>query len=223
MFDAIKGQLIVSCQALPDEPLHGSEFMGRMAYAAMLGGAKAIRANGINDIREIKKSVSLPIIGIIKADYRSSEVFITPTEKEVDLLAEEGVEMIAIDATDRVRPNRQTLQEFFPSIRNRYPNQLFMADCSTLEEGIEAYKLGFDCVATTLSGYTSQTKDRSLPDMDLMKQLVNELPLPIIAEGGIQTPEQLRELFTIGIHAAVVGSAITRPLEITRRFVKSLP
>ncbi|GAE32508.1 N-acetylmannosamine-6-phosphate 2-epimerase [Halalkalibacter hemicellulosilyticus] len=222
MLSAIKGQLIVSCQALRDEPLYGSKIMGRMAYAAMLGGAKAIRANSIVDIREIKKSVQLPVIGIIKADYPSSDVIITPTEKEIDLLYEEGVDMIALDATNRIRPNGQTINEFFPSIRRRYPNQLFMADCSTFEEGLMATELGFDCIATTLSGYTNATKGKTLPDISLVKHLAKKLSIPIVAEGGIQTPKQLKQLFEVGAYSAVVGSAITRPLEITKRFVNEI-
>ncbi|MCK0472376.1 N-acetylmannosamine-6-phosphate 2-epimerase [Halalkalibacter sp. APA_J-10(15)] len=222
MLNTIKGQLIVSCQALPDEPMYGSRIMGCMAYAAMLGGAKAIRANSIVDIREIKKSVELPVIGIIKANYPTSDVFITPTEKEIDLLHEEGVDMIALDATNRMRPNGQTINEFFPSIRRRYPNQLFMADCSTFEEGLFASEIGFDCISTTLSGYTNATKGRILPDISLVKDLAYKLSIPIIAEGGIQTPKQLKQLFEVGAYSAVVGSAITRPLEITKRFVNEI-
>ena len=222
VLERLKGHLIVSCQALPEEPLHSSFIMSKMAYAAMLGGAKGIRANSIEDIRAIKKEVNLPIIGIIKAVYENSSVFITPTKKEIDLLVEEGVEIIALDATNRMRPDGKMISELFPEIRNQYKNQLFMADCSTYEEAIEAYKLGFDCIGTTLSGYTSYTKDISLPNIPLLERLVKELTIPIIAEGGIWSPEQLKQCFDAGIHAAVIGTAITRPMDITKRFVNAI-
>ena len=222
VLERLKGHLIVSCQALPEEPLHSSFIMSKMAYAAMLGGAKGIRANSIEDIRAIKKEVNLPIIGIIKAVYENSSVFITPTKKEIDLLVEEGVEIIALDATNRMRPDGKMISEVFPEIRNQYKNQLFMADCSTYEEAIEAYKLGFDCIGTTLSGYTPYTKDVHLPNISLLERLVKELTIPIIAEGGIWSPEQLKQCFDAGIHAAVIGTAITRPMDITKRFVNAI-
>jgi len=222
VFNLIKGQLIVSCQALPEEPLYSSFIMSRMAYAAMLGGAKGIRANSIEDIREIKEIVKLPIIGIIKECYEGSEVFITPTNLEVEMLYQEGVDIIALDATKRMRPDGKTISEVFPEIREKYKDQIFMADCSTYEEAKEAYELGFDCLGTTLNGYTDYTKGSDLPDLDLIKILVEEFPIPVIAEGGIWTPEQLKRVFELGVHAAVVGTAITRPMEITKRFLNAI-
>jgi N-acylglucosamine-6-phosphate 2-epimerase len=222
VFKQIKGKLIVSCQALPDEPLHSSFIMSRMAYAAMLGGASGIRANSIEDIKEIKKVVNLPMIGIIKSVSEGSEVYITPTIKEIDLLYNEGVDIIALDATNRVRPDGKTIKDLFPMVKEKYEDQIFMADCSTYEEAKEAYQLGFDCIGTTLSGYTSYTKEKQLPDLELIDRLVKDFPVPIIAEGGISSPEELKSVFDLGVHAAVVGSAITRPLEITKRFMKAI-
>jgi N-acylglucosamine-6-phosphate 2-epimerase len=222
ILDTIKRKLIVSCQALPEEPLHSPFIMGRMAIAAKQGGASGIRANSVEDIHEIKKHVDLPIIGIIKQVYEGSDVFITPTLKEIDALYREGVDMIAMDATDRVRPDGSTIEELFPIIRQRYGDQLFMADCSTYEEAVIAAELGFDCVATTLSGYTEATKNQPLPDYDMAKKLVDSVNVPVIAEGGISSPEELKRLFDLGIYSAVVGSAITRPLEITKRFVQAV-
>lgn len=219
---AIKHELIVSCQALPEEPLHSPFIMARMAYAAMQGGAKGIRANTVEDIREIKKTVDLPIIGIIKNVYAGSDVFITPTAKEIDALYQEGVDIIALDATGRVRPDGKTISEVFPKIRANYPNQLFMADCSTYEEAQQAYILGFDCLGTTLSGYTDYTQGTSLPNVALIDRLVRDFPVPIIAEGGIWTPEQLKQMFELGAFSAVVGTAITRPMDITKRFVDAI-
>ncbi|WP_099361262.1 N-acetylmannosamine-6-phosphate 2-epimerase [Fredinandcohnia onubensis] len=221
-FDKIYRKLVVSCQALPDEPLHSSYIMSKMAVAATQAGASGIRANSVEDIHEIKKVTDLPIIGIIKQDYDNSEVFITPTLKEIELLVNEGVDMIALDATSRLRPDGHTITEIFPEIRRRYPDQLFMADCSTLEEGIQAEKLGFDAVGTTLSGYTEYTKNVKLPNIDLIKEFVERLSVPIIAEGGISSPEELKEVMATGVHSAVVGSAITRPQEITKRFLNAL-
>lgn len=222
LFDQIQGKLIVSCQALPDEPLHDSYIMGRMAYAAMLGGAKGIRANSIEDIQEIKKNVQLPIIGIIKQDYDNSKVYITPTMKEIELLYNEGVDVIALDATTRVRPDGTTIREFFPKVKDAFPDQLFMADCSTYEEGMLAAQLGFDCIGTTLVGYTEYTSGTGIPNFQLIAQLVKDSPVPVIAEGGIVCPDQLKKVFDLGVHAAVVGSAITRPMEITKRFVRAI-
>lgn len=222
IFDLIRGQLIVSCQALPEEPLHSSFIMSKMAYAAMLGGAKGIRANSVEDIREIKEMVDLPIIGIIKEVYEGSNVFITPTNKEIELLNQEGVAIIALDATKRIRPDGKTISEVFPEIRETYKEQIFMADCSTYEEAKEAYELGFDCLGTTLSGYTEYTKHHQLPDLALMERLVQDFPIPVIAEGGIWSPEELKRVFNLGVHSAVVGTAITRPMEITKKFIDAI-
>lgn len=196
--------------------------MGRMAYAAYLGGASGIRANSVADIQEIKKQVNLPIIGIIKKVYKGSEVFITPTQKEVDELYREGVDIIAMDATDRIRPDGSTISELFPLLKETYKDQLFMADCSTFAEAAKAVELGFDLIGTTLSGYTEATKGRNLPDFELVQQIVNNFSVPVIAEGGVSTPEELKTMFDLGVYSAVVGSAITRPMEITKRFVNAI-
>ena len=216
-------KLIVSCQALEDEPLFSPDIMSSMAVAAMRGGAAAIRANSIEDISAIRKSVKLPMIGIIKKNYPGSNVVITPTEAEVDALVEIGVEVIALDATNRKRPNGETVHNWFLGIRNKYPDKVFMADCSTYQECVQAQELGFDIVGTTLCGYTQETHGVALPNMQLLRDLGSTLCIPIIAEGGIWTPEQLVEILNIpSIHSAVVGTAITRPMEITRRFTQLL-
>ena len=218
-----RGGLIVSCQALPEEPLHSSFIMSRMAYAAMLGGACGIRANSVEDIMEIRKTVKLPMIGIIKRVVPGCDVYITPTIDEVDALAATGVEVIAMDATGRVRPSGRTIDQEFGLIREKYPDQMFMADCATFEEGKHAQELGFDIVGTTLCGYTDETRGTQLPNFKLLERLGRELKVPVIAEGGIHYPEQLgRALGISGVHAAVVGGAITRPLEITQRFMAAI-
>lgn len=222
-FNQVRGKLIVSCQALPEEPLHSSFIMGRMAYAAFLGGAAGIRANTVEDITEIRKNVDLPIIGIIKKVYEDHpDVYITPTMTEVDALVQCGVEAIAIDATKRLRPGGHTLKEFFGQVRAKYPEQLFMADCSSIEEGMAAAEMGFDLIGTTMVSYTPYTAGATLPPFDVIEALVKHSGKPVVAEGNIITPEDLRRAMDLGILTAVVGSAITRPLEITKRFVMAL-
>lgn len=222
ILEQIKGGLIVSCQALPHEPLYDSYIMSKMAYAAMLGGAVGIRANTIVDILAIRKRVDLPIIGIIKQEYDGSDVYITPTMGEVDALVEIGCDIIATDATNRIRPNGKTFEDFFSEVRAKYPNQLFMADTSCFEEGQLAERLGFDLIGTTMAGYTPYTKGRSLPDLELIEKYSKELNVPIIAEGGIWSPEDLKNVYKAGAFSAVCGTAITRPMDITKRFVKAL-
>lgn len=222
ILERIHNGLIVSCQALKEEPLHSSFIMSRMAFAAKSGGAHGIRANSVEDIIEIKKTVDLPVIGIIKKNFADADVYITPTMEEVDALVECGADIIATDFTNGTRPKGESLEEFFGKVRKKYPDQLFMADCATYEDGIKAAELGADLIGTTLSGYTEDTKDVELPNIDLMRRLVKDVSKPIIAEGGIWTPEQLKEVMDAGVWAAVVGTAITRPMEITKRFVSAI-
>lgn len=222
ILNQIKGGLIVSCQALSTEPLYDSYIMSKMAYAAMLGGAVGIRANTIVDIKAIKERVDLPVIGIIKEVYSDSDVYISPTMKEIDALVDVGCEIIATDATDRLRPNGVTFEEFFTQVRKKYPNQLFMADTSCFEEGKRAEELGFDLIGTTMAGYTPYTKGRTLPDVELVHRYSTQLHTPIIAEGGIWVPDDLKNVYKAGAFSAVCGTAITRPMDITKRFVKAL-
>lgn len=218
----IKGKLIVSCQALPDEPLYSSYIMSRMAFAAYEGGAAGIRCNTVVDIEAIRQTVDLPTIGIIKEVYEGCDVYITPTIKEVDALVETGTEIIAIDATLRPRPDGRGINETFKEIREKYPNQLFMADCSNVEEGLNAAAIGFDLIGTTMAGYTPYTRGRELPALDMMKELAEKSGKPVIAEGGIWSPAQLKAALDTGAWAAVVGSAITRPRDITRKYVEAI-
>lgn len=217
----LKRSLIVSCQALEDEPLHSSFIMGRMALAAKQGGASGIRANSVEDIREIKKMVDLPIIGIIKRNYENSDVFISATMKEIDELMTVRPEIIALDATSSVRPNGESLESFYRAIRQKYPEVSLMADCSTYDEMIEADILGFDYIGTTLVGYTKQSKGDKIEadDFSLIQKAVRHCKHPIIAEGNINTPEKVKRVLELGVFSVVVGSAITRPQLITETFV----
>ncbi|WP_258953778.1 N-acetylmannosamine-6-phosphate 2-epimerase [Staphylococcus caeli] len=212
--------LIVSCQALPDEPLHSSFIMSKMALAAYEGGAVGIRANSKEDIIEIKKEVDLPVIGIVKRDYENSDVFITATSKEVDELIESKCEVIALDATKQTRP-QESLEDLVAYIREKAPHVEIMADISTLEEAQNADKLGFDYVGTTLRGYTSYTKGHILyeNDFQFLKDVLAHVNAKVIAEGNVITPEMYKNVTDLGVHCTVVGGAITRPKDITKRFV----
>ncbi|MEY8380340.1 N-acetylmannosamine-6-phosphate 2-epimerase [Ileibacterium valens] len=222
--ESIKDHLIVSCQALPEEPLHSSFIMGRMAKAAKEGGAAGIRANSVEDIREIQTQVDLPIIGIIKRDYPENGVRITPTIKEVDELMEVKPEIIAVDATDRIRPDGKTLDEFFAEIKEKYPEQKWMADCSTVEEALHADRLGFDFIGTTLVGYTPESEGDHIEsnDFEIIRKILKDAKHPVIAEGNIDTPEKVRRVIDLGCYSVVVGSIITRPQLITKRFTDAL-
>lgn len=222
-FDKLQGKLVVSCQALEDEPLHSSEIMAKMALAAKQGGATGIRANAVQDIQAIKKEVDLPVIGIIKRDYSDSPVFITATLKEVQELLASGAEMLAIDATDRKRPNGGTLEELITYVKKHAPKIQLMADTSTVEEAVQAEKLGFDCVGTTLIGYTEETRGQSLyaEDFAILKEIKEKVSIPVVAEGKLDTPELAQQALVNGADFVVVGSAITRPQLITKKFAEA--
>ena len=224
VLDNLKGKLVVSCQALENEPLHSPFIMSRMALAAAQGGAAAIRANSVVDIEAIKQQVSLPVIGIIKRDYPESEVFITATMKEVDELMTVSPEIIALDATARERPGGESLETLVTRIRSRYPAVLLMADISTVGEAVTAQALGFDCVGTTLYGYTAETAGHSLPENDcaFLKAALAAVTVPVVAEGNVDTPERAARCLALGAHTVVVGGAITRPQQITERFMAAI-
>lgn len=222
IIEKLRGKLIVSCQALEYEPLYGDGVMAKMAKAALIGGASGIRANSVRDIVQIKEVIDLPLIGIIKKVYEESDVYITPTMVEVDAVVEAGAEIVALDCTLRKRPDVKSLDELIPEIKNKYPNILVMADISTLEEAINAERLGVDIVSTTLSGYTSYSPTLEGPDFELIRSMKKSVNCAIIAEGRITEPAQVKKCLELGATAVVVGGAITRPVQITERFVKAI-
>lgn len=215
--------LIVSCQALPDEPLHSSFIMSKMALAAYEGGAVGIRANSKEDIIAIKQEVDLPVIGIVKRDYDHSDIFITATSKEIDELIESQCEVIALDATKQTRP-KESLQSLVSYVREKAPHIELMADISTLDEAINADKLGFDYIGTTLHGYTSYTKGHLLYEnnFQFLKDVLTHIDSKVIAEGNVITPDMFKTVTELGVHCTVVGGAITRPKDITKRFIDVL-
>lgn len=224
LLEHIKGGLIVSCQALEHEPLYTKEggVMPLMAKAAAQSGAVGIRANTVRDITQIKEVVDLPVIGIIKKDYEGTPMYITVTMKEVDELVGCGVDIVAVQGTSALRPDGSSAAQFIQKIKEKYPEQLVMADCATVEEGIACAQAGADFIGTTMRGYTPETKDCDDIDYDFIRELCEKCPAKVIAEGHIHYPEQAKKALEAGAFALVVGGAITRPAEITARFVAAI-
>lgn len=224
IFEQIKGKVIVSCQAVPGEPLYVEEksIMYLMARAAKQAGTPAIRTSSIRDVLAIKEETGLPVIGLIKVQYEGFESYITPTMKEVDELVAAGSDIIALDCTEQKRGDGKSVSEFMQEVREKYPEAVLMADISTYEEGVNAWKLGMDLVGTTMSGYTSYTPKLSGPDYDLVRKLSDTLDIPVIGEGRVHSPGQAVEMLEAGAFAVVVGGAITRPLEIAQRFIQAM-
>ncbi|MFD2615375.1 N-acetylmannosamine-6-phosphate 2-epimerase [Paenibacillus gansuensis] len=220
IFEQLHKGLIVSCQALEGEPLFGASHMAKMAKAAEMGGAAAIRANSAGDVRAIRAETKLPVIGLVKRDYPDSEVYITPTAKEVDELLEAGADIIAVDATGRPRPDGGTLEDLVSYMKSR--DAVIMADISTLAEAVYAAALGVDCVSTTMSGYTGYSPQLTEPDFGLVRGAALQLSVPVIAEGRISDPAQAVKALEEGAFAVVVGTAITRPQVITSRYVDQI-
>ena len=216
----IKGKLVVSCQALPDEPLHSAFIMGRMARAAKEGGAAAIRAQSMADILEIRQVTGLPVIGLVKRNYPDSAIYITPTRQEVEELLATGCEVIALDMTDRSRPGGEQMADLVDRIHAA--GRLVLADISTYAEGAAAAALGADAISTTLSGYTPYSPQLTGPDVQLVRDLSRDLSVPVFAEGRIHTPADIRLMMEAGAFAPIVGSAITRPQLITASFAHAL-
>ena len=224
ILDAIHGKMIVSCQAIPGEPLYMEDdsVMYLMARAAKRAGTPAIRTSSIRDVLAIKKETGLPVIGLVKINYPGYDSYITPTMKEVDDLVAAGSDVVALDCTLRKRGDGTTINEFITQIKEKYPDIILMADISNYEEGINAWKCGVDIVGTTMSGYTDYTSKKDEPDYELMRRLAADMDIPVIGEGKIHYPEQAVKALQTGVWSIVVGGAITRPMEIAQRFMKAI-
>ena len=220
----VKNGLIVSCQFDPADPFNSPEYISIFALSAQLGGASGIRTEGKDNIMATKGRVQIPVIGLIQKAYDDGTVLITPDLKDVEDIIEAGADIVALDATERVRPNGMTGFEFFKRVRSEHPGTLLLADVSTFEEGVQAAELGADLVSTTLSGYTPATisKAREGVDFDLIERLSDSLVVPVIAEGRILLPAEAAHALELGAYSVVVGAAITRPTVITQMFVHEI-
>lgn len=220
ILEKLKNQIIISVQAMPNEPLYEEICLTAMMKSVVNGGAKGLRLAGARDVANAKKLFDIPVIGLTKPDKLPDNwkeiVYITPTLKEVDELINANADIIATDATMRPRP-KESLEEIIKYIKSH--NKLAMADISTFEEGLNARNLGFDVISTTLSGYTQNSRqDLTTPDFDLLEKLVKELDCPVILEGRIWEISEVEKAFELGAYSVVIGSAVTRPQLITKRF-----
>jgi len=221
VINQLKNKIVVSVQAMPSEPLYQEECMIAMMKSVVSGGAGGLRVAGVRDVQNAKKLFDLPVIGLTKPDVIPENwkeiVYITPGLKEVKELIDAGADIIAFDGTSRPHDNC-TLEDIIKYIKSN--NRISMADISTIEEGINCEKLGVDILSTTLSGYTQYSPLKSEePDFDLLEKLVKKTNLPIILEGRIWEQTQTDLAFRLGAHCVVIGSAITRPQLITKRFL----
>jgi N-acylglucosamine-6-phosphate 2-epimerase len=223
IINRIKGTIVVSVQAMPSEPLYLEKCMVAMMKSVVTGGAGALRVAGVRDVKNAKRLFDIPVIGLTKPNVIPKNwkeiVYITPTVKDVIDLVEAGADVVAFDGTQRPRPQKEKLVDLIKYIHIN--QRLAMADISTLDEGIQAQNDGADILSTTLAGYTLESSSSPVnePDFDLLEQLVKNTDLPVVLEGRIWTPEQVDKAFEIGAHCVVIGSAITRPQLITKRFV----
>ncbi|GHT67666.1 putative N-acetylmannosamine-6-phosphate 2-epimerase [Bacteroidia bacterium] len=224
LIDSFKNGLIVSCQVQHDDPVYSEEFVVKMAIAAQWGGAVGIRANSPEQIRAIKKAVDLPLIGLWKIWHDDTDVFITPTLEAAQAIWEAGAEIIALDCTAQITHEGRPAYELLPVVKKAIPEALIFADVSNYEEGVRAIELGADIVGPTLYGYTEATKHIEEPDLREFARMCRDFKdkAYVIMEGHLYTPEDAMKCIYLGAHAVVVGSAITRPHLITKRFVDLL-
>jgi N-acylglucosamine-6-phosphate 2-epimerase len=224
LFESLKGQLVVSCQAEPPSPFNNPRAVAAFAQCAIMGGAAGIRSCGIEKIKAILEITDLPVIGLTKARFPDGTIRISGTFAEVESLVGIGTPIIAVDGTLRQREGSLTGPQYIEELKKKYPSQLFMADISTPEEALACRKSGADCVSTTLAGYTLLTQNTSShgPSLDVLDRCVSICDCPVFAEGRYDTPDEAALAIAHGAHTGVVGSAITRPHLITEWFVKAI-
>lgn len=222
MIKSLKNKVIVSVQAMPNEPLYKEDCMFAMMQSVVNGGASALRVAGARDVKNAK-TLGIPVIGLTKPDGLPENwkeiVYITPTLKEVNELIDAGADVVAFDGTRRPRPNNCTLQEIVSRVKSA--NRYAMADIATYDEAMYCAELGVDIISTTLSGYTQESlSDSDTPDFELLQKIVENTDVPVILEGRIWEPSQVDKAFELGAHCVVIGSVITRPQLITKRFIE---
>jgi len=220
ILDRLRGKIIVSVQAMPNEPLYKEECIDALMASVINGGADALRVAGARDVINAKK-YNVPVIGLTKPEKLPENwrdvVYITPTIKDVQTLISAGADIIAFDGTSRLRPDGCSVKDIIDVIHSS--DRLAMADISTLDEGINCANLGVDIVSTTLAGYTTQSGSGFIePDYTLLSELFKNIDKPVILEGRIWEPHEVKKAFELGAWCVVIGSAITRPQLITKRF-----
>ena len=211
-------KVIVSCQAYEDTPLYGSDYMKKMAESALIGGAAGIRACWPQDIKAIRELGDFPIVGINKIwSDGPDNIFITPTFESAKEIIEAGTDIVALDCTVNEYRTKQQLADLLKRIRFEYPNIAIMADCATYEECVflDENQL-VDILSTTLSTVNSEVEK---PDLALIRKIKSNLKLPVNAEGRIWEQQDLADVLAAGADMVTIGTAITRPQLITKRFV----
>ncbi|MEB3250839.1 MAG: N-acetylmannosamine-6-phosphate 2-epimerase [Cyanobacteriota bacterium] len=217
----LRGGLIVSCQAPSDSPLHDPGVIAAMAAAAVQRGAVGVRIDSPAHIVAVRDLLDQPIIGLWKQVLPPSAVYITPQFHHAEAVVAAGSDLVAIDATDRLRPAGETLAQLIAQIHDRLGKPV-MADIDTLDNALKAVAAGADCVGTTLFGYTAATQDQTPPGLALLATLVEACPVPVICEGGIASPAQARHALDLGAYAVVVGTAITGIDTLVSQYVAAL-
>ncbi|MBK7820882.1 MAG: N-acetylmannosamine-6-phosphate 2-epimerase [Tessaracoccus sp.] len=216
---ALRGRLIVSCQAYPGEPMLDPRTMAQVAQAAVAGGAAAIRGKGLDDLRAMRAAVDVPIIGLVKEGAEG--VYITPTLESCLAVAETGCEIVALDGTRRPRPDGRTLAETIEGLRASYPDVVVMADCGSIGDAVAALEAGADVIGTTLAGYSGERPKTAGPDWEFVDEAAL-LPAPVFVEGRVHSPADAAEAIRRGAWAVVVGTAITHPSTITSWFADAV-
>jgi N-acylglucosamine-6-phosphate 2-epimerase len=220
VLDALRGALIVSVQAEADSPLNTPETIAQLSRAAVANGAAAVRVEGLARIAAVRRALAVPIVGIIKRAYEGFEPYITATEREIAEVIAAGAEIVAFDATDRQHPDGRDVVAVIAAIHAR--GALAMADCATEADVANAAAAGAEIVATTLCGYTDQTRGTPLPALELVRACAASGAFAI-CEGGVASPDDVRAAFAAGANAVVVGTAITNVDALVRRFAAGSP
>lgn len=220
LVDSLQGRLIVSCQAYPGEAMRDPRTISQVAQACVLGGAAAIRVQGLADIRATAAVIDVPVIGLVKEGEEG--VYITPTLELAIACAEAGAQIVAIDATSRPRPDGLSFADVVAGLKDRHPDVLVMADCGSVEDCVQAEKDGADIIGTTLGGYTGDREKTVGPDYDFAEQAIRACSKPVVVEGRVHTLDQAAAVMRLGAHAVCVGTAITHPSTITGWFAQAI-